>query len=287
VPNYIAYRVTLAGAQSEEERRGIKILFGKLALITLGLFTPVAAVILWLTRHEPDRSYLSGLFATILVLIFLPTIFVLGLASARKGRQYYSRILAEEYAGIFPKPAWEFCSESKFLGLPLVHIRIGDRFAILKKPVKAWIAIGNSAVGGLFACGGGAMAPVSVGGFSIGLLSFGGLALGGIAMGGIAIGGWPLFGGLLIGWQTFDGCFAIAWNAAAGMFALAHDFAVGRFALAAQANNETARQFIFANGFYRCAEFINRHWLWLNLLWAVPFFVLWCISRRAQRANHG
>ena len=285
LPNYIAYRVSLAGAQSAEERHGVKILFGRLALITLGLFIPVAAIILWLTRDEPDRSYLSGLFATILVLIFLPTIFILGITLGRKGRPYYARILAEEYAGVFPKPTWEYRSESNFLGLPLIHIRIGDRFAVLKKPVKAWVAIGNSAVGGLFACGGAAMAPVSVGGFSLGLLSFGGLALGGVALGGIAVGGWPLFGGLMIGWQAFDGCFAIGWNAAAGLFALAHNFAVGRFALAAQANTEIARQFIFANSFYRCAEFINRHWLWLNLFWAVPFFVLWGISRCAQHAR--
>jgi RNA polymerase sigma factor (sigma-70 family) len=283
VPNYIAYRVSLAGAQSEEERRGVKTLFGRLGLITLGLFIPVAAVILWLTRNQPDRSYLSGLFATILVLIFLPTIWILALTSARKGREYYRRVLTEEYAGVFPKPAWEFCSESKFLGLPLVHICIGDRFAILKTPVKAWIAIGSKAIGGLFAFGGLAIAPVSFGGFSIGLLSFGGLALGGVALGGIAAGVWPLFGGLIIGWQAFDGCFAIAWNAAVGAFALAHDFALGRFALAAQANNEIARQFIYPNALFRCAEFINRHWLWLNLFWIVPFFVLWRVNTRTRK----
>jgi len=285
VPNYIAYRVTLAGAQSEEERRGVKIIFGRLGLITLALFIPVAAVILWLTRNQPDRSYLSGLFAAILVLIFLPTIWILALTSARQGREYYRRVLTEEYAGVFPKPSCEYRSKATLFGLPLVHIRIGDRFAALKKPVKAWIAIGNMAIGGLFACGGGAIAPVSMGGFSLGLLSFGGLALGGVALGGIAAGVWPLFGGVIIGWQAFDGCFAIGWNAAVGAFALAHDFALGRFVHAAQANNEVARHFIFPNPFFRCAEFIQRHWLWLNLIWAIPFFVMWRVSRRVKRAT--
>ena len=284
VPNYIAYRVTLGAAQSEEERRGVKIIFGRLGLITVGLFIPIAALILWLTRNQPDRSFLSGLFAAILVIIFLPTIWILALTSARKGREYYRRVLTEEYAGVPPNPTCEYRSKATLFGLPLVHIRIGDRFAILQKPVKAWIAVGNSAIGGLFACGGAAIAPVSMGGFSIGLLSFGGLALGGVALGGIAAGVWPLFGGLIIGWQAFDGCFAIAWKAAAGMFAFAHDFAVGRFVFAAQANNEIARQFIFPDPFFRCAELINRHWLWLNLFWLIPFFVLWLTARRAKRA---
>jgi RNA polymerase sigma factor (sigma-70 family) len=278
LPNYIAYRVTLAGAQSDEERAGIKSIFGRLGLITLGMFIPFAAVVLWLTRNQTDRSYLSGLFASSLVVLFLPTIFILSFASARRGREFYSRILAQEHAGVFPKPAWEYRSQSSLFGLPLVHIRIGDRFAILKKPVKAWIAVGNSAVGGLFAFGGLAIAPLSIGGLSIGLLSFGGLAVGIVALGGIALGIWPLFGGLLIGWQAFDGCFAVGWNAAVGVFALAHNFALGRFVLAAQANNEIARQFIFPNLFFRCAEFVNRHWLWLNLFWIVPFSIQWRVN---------
>ena len=278
LPNYIAYRVTLAGAQSDEERAGIKSIFGKLGLITLGIFIPFAAMVLWLTRNQTDRSYLSGLFASSLVVIFLPTIFILSFASARRGREFYSRILAQEHAGVFPKPEWEYRSQRTLLGLPLIHIRTGDRFAILKKPVKAWIAVGNSAIGGLFACGGLAIAPLSVGGLSIGLLSFGGLAIGIVALGGIAAGVWPLFGGLIVGWQAFNGCFAVGWSAAVGTFALAHDFALGSFALAAQANNEITRQFIFLNIFFRCAEFINRHWLWLNLFWIVPFFIQWRVN---------
>ncbi|HLZ54753.1 MAG TPA: sigma-70 family RNA polymerase sigma factor, partial [Verrucomicrobiae bacterium] len=209
VPNYIAYRVTLAGAQSEEERTGIKSLFRKLGAITLVVFLPLAAIVLWLTRNQPDRSFLPGLLGTCGVLIFLPTIFILGISSGRKSRPYYSRILAQEYAGVFPEPAWEYRSRLELFGLPLVHIRIGDRFAILKKPVKAWIAVGNAAIGGLFACGGLAIAPLSLGGLSIGILSLGGLSAGIFALGGIALGVWALFGGLTIGWQAV-GCIAVA-----------------------------------------------------------------------------
>jgi RNA polymerase sigma factor (sigma-70 family) len=282
VPNYIGYRVALAGAQSEAERTGIKMLYRRLAVITLALFILVTAVVLWLTRNQTDRGYLSGLLATLLVFIFLPTMILLAVASKRRSREYYVRVLAQEHRGVFPNAAWEFCSETKLFGLPLVHIRFGDRFAMLRKPVKAWIAVGYKAVGGWFALGVGAIAPVSAGGFSIGLLSFGGLSVGGVAAGGIALGVWPLFGGLLIGWQAFDGCFALAWNAAAGTFALAHEFALGHFACAAQVNNEVARHVILPNPFFRWAEFINRHWLWLNLFWLIPFFILWRTSKKIK-----
>jgi RNA polymerase sigma factor (sigma-70 family) len=284
LPNYIAYRVTLAGAHSDEERHGIKAFYRKVVVITMGLFIPIAAIVLWLTWNQTDRSYLSGLFATVLVLIFLPTISGFAIASTRKSREYYARILAQEHGGVFPKPALEYHSRAELFGLPLIHVRIGDRFAVLKKPVKAWIAIGNSAIGVLFAFGGMAIAPLSVGGLSIGVLSFGGLGVGVFALGGVALGVWPLFGGLAIGWQA-AGCFAIAWKAAAGDFALAHDFALGRIARAAQANNEVARQFIESNWFFHCVQFINQHWIWLNVFWIIPFFVMWLVARRAKRAN--
>lgn len=87
----------------------------------------------------------------------------------------------------------------------------------------------------------------------------------------------------MIGWQAFNGCIVVGWSAAVGVFALAQDHALGTFAYAAQANNEIARQFIFPNPFFRCAEIIIRHWIWLNLLWIVPFFVIWRIASKPSR----
>jgi len=274
-PNYIAYRMGLAGARSDEERSYIKAFYRKIGMITLTLFIPFAAVILWMSRNQKDHSFLSGLFATALTLIFLPTLFAVVITSARRSREYYSGVLTRDYNGIFPRPAWEYRSQASLFGLPLVHIRVGDRFAMSKKPVAAWIAVGNSALGVLFAFGAMAIAPLSVGGLSIGFLSFGGLSIGVFALGGIAVGVWALFGGLIVGWQAFGGCLAIGWNAAVGDFAVAHDFALGRIAIAAQANNDIARKCLEPNLALCCAQFINNHWLWINLLWIVPFFVQW------------
>jgi len=159
-------------------------------------------------------------------------------------------VLAREYAGHFPPAAYEYRSRWSLFGLPLVHVRMGDRFDLLRGPVKAWIAIGSShAVGGLFAFGRLAVAPVSFGGIAIGLLPFGAIGIGLVSLGAISFGIWS-FGGLAFGWQVFGGC-AVAWNAAIGGLAFAHDFALGGIAQAAQANTKIAqatykvRSFIF------------------------------------------
>ena len=260
LPNYLGYRMSLAGAQSEAERQGIKALYRKIALITLGVCIPFAAVMLWCTRHQADRSYLSGVFATAIVLTIFPVMLYLGLKSRRQAHAYLAQKLANEHGGNLPPVAWEYRSPLALLGLPLVHIRVGDRFAMLRPPVKAWIAVGARAIGGLFAMGTLAIAPVS--------------------LGGIAVGVWGLFGGLIIGWQAGGGCLTFAWNAAAGDFALAHGFALGEYAVAAQANTELARQVIEANPLLHWSQAVNRHWHWINLLWMIPFFILWLVSRR-------
>jgi len=290
LPNFIAYRIALAGADSAEERARIKSLFGKMGAITLALFIPFAVAVLWLTRNMPNLSFLSGLLATGLVLIFLPTTIILSVASQRKSRRHMERMLAEKYRGIHPRPAWEYRSQLQLFGLPLIHIRIGDRFALLKSPVKAWLAVGHAAIGGLFACGGLAVAPVSLGGLAIGVLPVGGLSVGVFALGGIALGLWASFGGLALGWQAI-GCIAIAWDVAAGDIALAYNSAFGCFARTLHASNETGLywgqplHFSDPGWCFRCAEFINNHWLWLNLFWLVPFFIQWLILRHANRTG--
>jgi len=36
---------------------------------------------------------------------------------------------------------------------------------------------------------------------------------------------------------------------------------------------------------FRCAQFINDHWLWLMLLWLVPFLVQWRVAVRQNKAK--
>jgi hypothetical protein len=190
--------------------------------------------------------------------------------------------LAKEYGGNFPPSAYEYYSRLSLFGLPLVHVRVGDRFDVVRGPVKAWIAIGSShAVGVIFASGGIAVAPISFGGIAIGVFSFGAIAMGMFPIGAISLGVWA-YGGLAIGWQVFCGV-GIAWNAAMGGMAIAHDFANGSIAHAVQANTEIAAQFFGQSLFFRCAKVVSDHGFLLMLGWIIPLVLQSRIVARARR----
>jgi hypothetical protein len=209
------------------------------------------------------------------------TILTFFVISLPKRRLYMAKILADKYGGHFPPAAFEYRSPWSLFGLPLLHIRIGDRFDIMRPPVKAWIAIGSSyAVGVIFAAGGIAVAPICFGGIGIGIVSYAGIAMGIFAAGPICLGVWA-FGALAAGWQVCCGC-GIAWNAATGGVAIAHDFAVGGIAYAAQANTDIAKQFIDQSLYFRVAQVISHYQLWM--IWIIPVVLQsWLVKRARQR----
>ncbi len=150
-------------------------------------------------------------------------------------------------------------------------------------PVKAWIAAGECAIGVLFACGGLAIAPVSIGAAALGLVACGGATIGIISLAGFACGAWAV-GGFALGWQALGGC-AVAVNAASGGLAIARDFAVGGIAQAAQANTELARQFIHGQFFFRLTEILTHYLGWLNLLWLIPLTGWWRLAAQRKAGN--
>jgi RNA polymerase sigma factor (sigma-70 family) len=281
--NYAFYRIGLDQAQSDEERDRVKSYYRKIGFFSLGFFLVFAVLAVWACRNQPDHSLLFTLLINGPVAIYLATTCAFAVSSLSRRRRYLSGLLAAECAGRFPKPAWEYRSQSSLFGLPLVHICIGDRFDVLKKPVTAWIAVGNHAVGGIFAFGSIAIAPCSVGLCAVGLLPFGAVAIGLLALGGFGVGVWA-FGAMAIGWQAF-GCCAMGWNAAVGGVALAHDFALGGIAHAAQANNTIAWQFIKLNPFFDWSQILFRFSAWVNLIWVVPLVVLWQVIVRKRRSQ--
>jgi hypothetical protein len=85
-------------------------------------------------------------------------------------------------------PVYEYKSEAKLFGLPLIHISSGyDPKTMRPKVARGILAIGNIAIG-VFAMGGLAIGGFSLGGVSLGVLALGGLALGGFSIGGLAVG---------------------------------------------------------------------------------------------------
>jgi RNA polymerase sigma factor (sigma-70 family) len=280
--NYASYRMSMDGAGSDKERGYIKALFLKALVFTLGFSVVFAAPLFWACQNQKDSSTFWSLLINGVIVIYFVTLLAFVLWSLPARRRHLAGELAAKYAGRFPPAAYEYRSRSSLCGLPLLHIRIGDRFDVLRKPVKAWIAIGSShAVGVLFASGGLAVAPVSFGGIAIGLLPFGAFAIGMVAIGACSLGMFAN-GGLAIGWQACGGG-AMAWQAAAGGIATAFDFAVGNIAHAAQANNEIAQQFLRQNLFFRFSQIKSSHSILVLLLWVVPIALQGRIVARARR----
>ena len=280
--NYASYRMSLDEAHSDEERRGIKKLFLKALAISLGLSAFLAWPLYWMCQYENSLLlFCALLFSQILVFYFL-TLAALVIGTLPQRRRYLARILEEQHGGNYPESAYEYRSSWSLFGWPLIHVRLGDRFDVLRGPVKAWIAIGSShSIGLLFASGGVAVAPISYGGIAIGLVSFGAIALGLIPIGAIALGGWA-FGGLAAGWQICCGAGA-AWNAASGGVVFAHDYALGVFVRAIQANTDAAGNFVRQQPFFRVAQVLSAHNFWLMLFCMAPMFVQSRIVARARR----
>lgn len=279
--NYLGYRLSMEEARTDNERQFVKFFYRRTLIMTLGMTALLAVATFWLQPPQFSLAAKLGVVFMSAIICFIFSVLVNVLATNAERTRYYTRILAEDHGGIIPKPAFDYRSRAAFLGLPLVHIRIGDRFDALQKPVKAWVAVGNYAIGGLVAFGCIVAAPFGVGLFSFGLIPFAGIAVGLIPLGGIAIGGWTC-GALAIGWQSM-GCFSIALNAAAGNIAIARDCAWGHLAIAAHVN-EAASESILPRWYVQGGEFLQRYSLWLNFIWIAPLFIQWRIVAK-HKAN--
>ena len=262
---WLQYRVFLAAAKTDQERKNIQSYYRRLLGMVLGFGVLLAALIIFGGRLVSTNPLLFACTLSGLVAAYVAAAIRLG-AWANKLFQK----LREENAALgetAPQQPWEYRSNVELLGLPLIHIRF-KRSAVQRTPVKAWVAMGDFAIGILFAFGGLAIAPISIGGIAIGLISSGGAVAGLLAMGGFALGGW-VFGGFALGWHAFGGC-ALAWNAAMGGLAIARNFALGGVAHAAQANSEVAVHYMKTSPFFHGMEILSNYVGWLNLLWLIP-----------------
>jgi RNA polymerase sigma factor (sigma-70 family) len=266
---FSSYRMNIDEAQTDEERSHIRRVYRNSLLVTMVLTAILAVPLHWLCRNETQWWVYWTLLASQAIVVYFLSLLVRIFATLRGRRRYLFELLGEKYEGQFPPAAYEFRSRATLLGLPLLHIRLGDRFDVVRGPVKAWIAIGSShAVGVIFASGGLAIAPISFGGIAIGVVSFGAIAMGIFPLGAISLGVWA-YGGLALGWDVFCGS-GIAWNAAAGGMVAAHGMASGGVAIAPEANTPMVAELLGQNLFFRVAQVISNHGLLVTLLWVIP-----------------
>ena len=239
-----------------------------------------AVPLYWSLRNHQDLYLFWSLLGSQTIVIYFLALLAFVDRSCSYRRRYLAKILADEYDGKYPEAACEY--RTMELVRASIHVRIGDRFDVLRGPVKAWIAIGSShAVGVIFASGGLAVAPISFGGIAIGLLPFGAISMGVFPVGAIAL-GICAFGGIAFGWQVCCGVGA-ALHAAMGGVTVARDFATGGIAYAAQANTDAAKQFFQQNLFFRIAQAIGNHGMLTMLIWIIPVSIQSWLVGRARR----
>ncbi len=279
---YTGYRLGIDDAQTSRERKFIKSFYVKLTALMAGFCVSFGLLLWWASSGAKNHPALfSGLLIG-LGCVYTLAAFALALWSWRKKHGALARFSAKENALSPGRADWEYRSQFTVLGLPLVHVRLSPKLSA-EPPVKAWIAVGDYAVGGLIAFGAIAIAPVSFGLGAIGLLSWGLMAIGLFAVGGLSIGLWSL-GGLALGWQAWGGC-AIAWNVAVGAAAVAHDFALGGIAQAAQANNKIAQKAAELSLSFRSLAAVYHHFLLFNLIWVVPLFFWWRVAAKSAKSR--
>jgi RNA polymerase sigma factor (sigma-70 family) len=278
---WVGVKASIENTQSPRERQ-FMVKMAKASLVVGGLFCAALiggiclAASLWSAHPALMIVGLVGL-----VLGYTVLIIVLAFVTNRIQRRIRQEEAAKRPLGAaVPAKAivfepYEYRSRWTWLGLPLIHVCMESKQDGKTRPAKGWIAIGNIAYGLLFACGGVAVAPVSLGGGAAGLLTIGGMGVGLVSFAGVAMGVW-VAGGMALGRLAFAGC-AVASLAAKGGTAVAHSFAVGGAALAEHANDAAAQQFMQSSQFMIWAEWFGSHALWL--VWLPCGLLLFQFSR--------
>ncbi len=274
--NYAAYRLGIEGATGDEHKRCVRRFYLLLGASVVS-FAVVLNLCLWLAPEI--RRIGNGFLLTALILgnagAFLASITALTVWYCRVIRAFRA---AAKCQRVTNDSRAEYSSRLRFFGLPLVHVCRGGT-------AKGWFAIGDSAIGGIFAYGGFAVAPVSVGGCACGLMAWGGSAFGLLSFGGLALGGWA-FGGLAIGWQAMGAC-ALGFDSAVGAAGLAFHYALGLVAQAAEANSQLAQARSQESSFFTLGMTLGRYAAWLNLLWVLPLVYWWRKSASGRRSRQG
>jgi RNA polymerase sigma factor (sigma-70 family) len=233
---WIGVRTGLEAAPTARERA----LVLRQAAVLIGGSVAFSIALLLLVQFGPRLGDHAGVLLALGVLLsfgFAGWIAYMTVRYLREAREMRAA------TGGAPTHFREFRSATTLAGWPLCHVRYGTP-PVDAPPVRGWIAVGDRAIGLLFA----------MGNVSCGLVSVGVVASGGLCVGGVAFGVLPMaaasFGVLALGGAAFGaltiGGFSAGWTGAVGGLAMARDYAAGGWAIAAHANDAVARQWLGA-----------------------------------------
>lgn len=253
VSSFFALRASLDQSRTPLERRDVVktvVKFVGISILTcLGIFLLSRAALVWSEFRDAFMVAALALIALFIVMMPVATYRILKaqrmLRSAERLRHPELFKAARDKVG---SKAGEYRSRATLFGVPLVHARfakpeIGD------PPVFGWIAMGGDCTYGLlFAWGGLAVAPISVGIVSVGVVTVGALGFGVLGIGMVGI-GWAAFGSIGIGVDAVGSLSSIGWDTATGGgFAIAREAAVGAVAYARHVNDELAWRLVEQGG---------------------------------------
>jgi RNA polymerase sigma factor (sigma-70 family) len=283
VSSFFGLRAALDQSRTQRERRcaiRVTVLFFLFAIIyVLGMFG-----LTHLAQRHPESAGTYAVFSQLLVLGFVLSYIVLLVQVLTGGRKLraqerllYPKAFQGEADQIGAKQR-EYKSRIRLAGVPLFHFRFGTPEQG-DKPVFGWVAAGDRAYGLLFAWGGFAVAPISVGIVSVGLFSVGAIGIGLFGIGTIGI-GLIGFGASAIGYKAYASFSALGWDSAfSGIgFSIAKEAAIGPFAFAKQINNEQAAEILNLS-------LMGQSYLWILAAIAVLVIVpaVWHSNKVRQR----
>lgn len=244
ISSFFALRANLDQTRTKRERKAVL----KITAVFIGVAISVVAAMFGLRQlalEEVGSVGVIAVFSQVLVVAFvvgygLMTLKLLkGMRRLRTAERHRRPDLFAAARDQLGSGKGEYKSRLTFLGLPLIHAK----FAMPEEgdpPAIGWIAAGDWAYGLLFAWGGFAVAPISVGIVSCGILSVGAVGFGIIGMGTIGIGVLAI-GVSSIGYKAYSTLSAMGWESAFSQgFSIAKEAAIGPVAYAAQVNNELA-----------------------------------------------
>ena len=245
VTTMLTLRATLDQSRTPRERRAVVAATIGAVVASLGLLAAVFALRAGSFRWWDERAIFAALSQVLVIgfLIAWPLGLVRMMRSMRQLRSQERRL----HPASFQHPrdhvgsaAGEYRSRARLLGVPLLHMRFAAPDAGTR-PVFGWVAVGDRAVGLLFAWGGYAIAPVSVGGVAVGFLAVGAMTIGVFGLGTFACGVLAV-GAVGVGLRAYAWLSALGWlSAQSNGFAIAREAAEGPVAWARHANDAAAR----------------------------------------------
>lgn len=253
ISSYFGLRAGLDQSRTQRERQFVKRTVWKF----LGMALLYVIAMLGLKEYtivNPEQATTTAFISQLVVLALLILYCTMTIKMNRnlKALRARERLFEPEAftAAMDQKGAAqrEYISRLCLFGIPLIHYQFGIPEQG-DKPAIGWIAGGSYAYGLLFAWGGVAIAPVSVGIVSFGVITVGAIGIGLLSAGTIAL-GILAFGASAIGLKAYSSLSSLGWESAlSGGFAIANDAALGAIVFAKEANTDIARQIVSLSAF--------------------------------------